>query len=212
MRHLIALLFLLLWNQSTFASPKLIELGNLSISMPDDADKKAYPMIILFGGSMWADKYFMINNTPESYFNSSIIVYSPCYDHGGGNLRIVEQKLNNFLIQKGIRYSSKSACGFSGGGPDAMIAENPKSYKALGFIDPCPVANGTIKFSSNMILSFNRSNWVNSDYFGKIVNFKHFNELSANIKKAGGTVEEAKVKHQPYFRYFLEKFKKQLIG
>jgi hypothetical protein len=93
-----------------------------------------------------------------------------------------------------------------------MIVENPKEFRALGFIDPSPAANGTVRFSSNMILSFRRNNWINSDFYGKVVNFRHFNALSANIRNAGGIVEEADIFHDKYFAYFLNKFRKQLIG
>ena len=193
-------------------TPKPINLGNLLISIPTDATDKDYPMLIMFGGSMWATPKFMWDNTPRDFFQKAILVYSPCYTHGGGNLKKVETELISYLQRKGITYKGKSVCGYSGGGPDAMIAENPKNYMALGFIDPTPVANGTVRYSSNMILSFRRNNWIYSDFYGKCVNFKDFNELSDRIRRAGGIVEEADVQHEAYFRYFLDKFRKQLIG
>lgn len=186
--------------------------GNLLIHLPSDATEKNYPVLIAFGGSMWATPQYLWKNTPKAYFNKAILVYSPCYIKGGGNLRKVEVELRQFFKEKGIKSDQYSICGFSSGGPDAMIAENPDRYRAIGLIDPSPVANGTVRHSPNMILSFRRNNWIYSDYYGQVVNFKPFNELSERIRHAGGIVEEADISHERYFSYFLEKFEKELIG
>lgn len=205
----ILLLYLISFCLTT---PKPAVLGNKLICIPTDAKEIEYPMLIMFGGSMWATPRYMWENTPSDYFNKAILVYSPCYTHGGGKLKKLEAEVTAYLHQKGIKYKGKSVCGFSGGGPDAMIAENPKNYFALGFIDPTPVASGSVHYNSNMILSFRRNNWIYSDYYGKCVNFKDFNALSDKIRNAGGIVEEAEVSHEAYFRYFLEKYKNRLMG
>ena len=209
-KFLLSVLLMLQLEENRIPKPEY--LGNLMISIPEDAEDKNYPMLIVFGGATWATPKFLWENTPEEYFNKSILVYSPCFTYGGGNLKKVVQNVSTHLQKKGIKYSSKSACGFSGGGPDVMIVENPKEFRALGFIDPSPAANGTVRYSSNMILSFRRNNWINSDFYGKVVNFRHFNALSSNIRNAGGIVEEADIFHDKYFAYFLNKFRKQLIG
>ncbi len=205
-------LFCVLFFPQTNDGPKPERLGNKLISIPEDAKYKEYPILIIFGGSMWATTKFMWDNTPEDYFRNAIMVYAPCYTHGGGKLKKVEAEVIALLNSKGIKHKGKSVCGFSGGGPDAMIAENPQDYLALGFIDPTPVAQGKIIYSSNMILSFRRNNWIYSDYYGKVVNFRDFNALSDKIRKAGGIVEEAEVSHEDYFKYFLKKFRQELIG
>ena len=186
--------------------------NKLLIHLPKDAKQKNYPVLIAFGGSMWATPQYLWKNTPISYFQKAILVYSPCYGKGGGNLRAVETDISKFLQERGIENKQYSICGFSSGGPDAMIAENPSKYRAIGLIDPSPVANGRVTYHPNMILSFRRNNWIYSDYYGEVVNFKPFNDLSERIRKAGGLVEEAEISHEAYFRYFLEKFELQLIG
>jgi hypothetical protein len=203
----------LLFCQFQFKSdPKPILRGNLLIHLPTDATQKSYPVLIAFGGSMWATPQFLWKNTPNSYFEKAILVYSPCYTKGGGNLRKVESETRHFLKDKGIQSGQFSVCGFSSGGPDVMIAETPYRYRAIGLIDCSPVANGKVQYSANMIFSFRRNNWVNSDYYGKVVNFKPFNDLMEQIRRVGGCVEESDVSHEGYFRYFLEKFERELIG
>lgn len=191
--------------------PQPIKFGNSLVNIPNDQTKKEFPLVIFFGGAAWATPQNLWDNTPEEYFKKAVLVYSPCYTYGGGNLKKLEKEVIAFLAKKNIKISTKSACGFSGGGPDAMIAEEPSKYKALAFIDPTPVANGVIKYSANMILSYSKNNWMFSDFYGKVVNFRDFEALSAKIKKAGGTAEETNIKHDVYFKYFLEKFIKQLI-
>ncbi len=191
---------------------KPIKRSSLLIHLPDSVKEEAYPLLICFGGSMWADPQFLWEETPPQYFSKAIMVYSPCFIKGGKGLRRVELEIQAYLQQNNISISHTSVCGFSSGGPDAMIAEQPHRYKAIGLIDCCPRANGRVEYCSNMIFSYRRNSWVNSDYYGKVVNFKPFDELILKIKAAGGYTEESDIPHNEYFKYFLNKFEKELIG
>ncbi len=213
MNKIWGLILLFCQNYELPPTPQPIEYGNLLIHLPPDAKEKSYPLLIAFGGSMWATPYYLWKHTPDTYFSKAILVYSPCFVKRGKGLRQVEADLCQFLKEQNIKEPAfYSVCGFSSGGPDAMIAQNPSRFRCIGLIDPSPTANGRVEYSANMLLSFRRNNWIYSDYYGQVVNFTPFDELSAKIKAAGGKVEEAEVSHEKYFRYFLERFEEELIG
>jgi hypothetical protein len=212
MRYLYCLCIFFMLPLGLSAQKAPLRHGQLLIHLPDSSHEKAMPLLICFGGSMWATPHFLWEETPDQYFEKAIIVYSPCYVKGGKGLRKVELEVLAFLVQKGIKVSKTSICGFSSGGPDAMIAAEPEYYQAIGLIDCSPKANGRVQYCSNMIFSFRRNNWIFSDYYGAVVNFRPFNELISKIQKAGGYTEETDIQHKDYFQYFLNKFEQQLIG
>lgn len=207
---ILLLLFFLPLSGSTQA--RLIKRGQLLIHLPDSAKIKSMPLLICFGGSLWATPNYLLEETPKQYFDKAIIVYSPCYLKGGKGLKRLQIEMEILLEKEEIECSKVSICGFSSGGPDAMIADQPERYQAIGLIDCSPKANGRVQYSSNMIFSFRRNNWIYSDYYGAVVNFRPFEDLILKIRAAGGYTEETDVQHKQYFHYFLNKFEKKLIG
>jgi hypothetical protein len=194
------------YPSSSQLNPRTYHHGNLLINLPEaNPSRWSYPAIIVYGGSDYATPEFMWQKTPEQLLQKAIIAYSPCRHLGGERAEQIQYQLEWFVRQRGLSLSSLSLCGFSSGGPDAMTS-NPQRYKAIGLIDPVPVARHQVEYHSNMILSFRRLNWVNSEYYGKAVGYQPFEELIRQIRRAGGLVEEREVEHRNYVTYFFNTF------
>lgn len=186
--------------------------GNIIVSVPKAARERPYPVVLVFGGSDYASPQFMWEQTPDVYFQEAIMIYAPCYVRGGFGFRPIMERVRYFLKDQTLYIKHISVCGFSSGGSDALLA-NPYEFKAIGLIDPVPVTEGSpIRPHHNTILSFYRQNWKYSESYGEAVQYRHFEELAHKIKQAGGLVEEPKIEHKAYPKYFFERFKGLLLG
>ena len=192
-------------ESQNFPPPKVYRQGSLLISVPGQASSgTTWPVVFFIGGIAWAEPSFLQEQTPMYLRNRAIFVYFPCLIKGGPSLAKAKPQALAYLNAKGLKPSKISLCGFSAGGPEAMSAE-PENYACLALIDPVPQPQTYVRFAPNYILSFYRANWANHDLFGEAGRYQAFEELSRRINAAGGIVEETKIDHKTYLKYFLEK-------
>ena len=183
----------------------------LLITIPK-APKPELPLVLIFGGMFYATPEYMMKNTPEEFFQKAIVVFAPCRNVGGKGFLNVKTQYDSFLKKQGLRIKHLSVCGFSGGGPDALEAVDEK-LKFIGLIDPNPLApRRTDELPRCVVLSFNKANWTDGPFDKENTTHQAFDRLSAWARKNGVRIEENKVKHEWFPKYFLYKFRKKLLS
>jgi hypothetical protein len=190
---------------------KLQKQGQMLIAIPEEKAAEM-PVLFIFGGMYYANPNFMLKNTPQELFEKAVLVFAPCRYEGGQGFDVYKKQLMKFLKKQGISIRELSVCGFSGGGPDALEAQGP-DLKVVGLIDAEPILpKKKGNRYPNIINAFNKKNWFDNEAYGESSNYKYFDRFAAWTKKEGGLVEEAKVKHEFFPKYFLYKYRKRLLS
>lgn len=185
--------------------------GDLLLSLPNTLQAKL-PLVLIFGGMYYATPEYMMDNTPEEFFQKAVLVFAPCRNVGGKGFDVTRTQYEKFLDKKGISITNLSVCGFSGGGSDALEAVDDKLV-FIGLIDPNPlVPQRTSELPRQVVLSFNKANWTDVPFDEKTTTHEAFDRLSAWARKKGVRIEENKVKHEWFPKYFLYKYRKKLLS
>jgi len=190
---------------------KLQKHGQMLIALPKKQSAEMQ-VLFIFGGIYYANPDFMLKNTPQELFEKAVLVFAPCRYEGGQGFDTYKKQLVTLLKKQGISIRALSVCGFSGGGADALEAQGP-DLKVVGLIDAEPILP---KKKGNrypeIINAFNKKNWFDNETYGESSNYKYFEKFAHWTKKEGGLVEEAKVKHEWFPKYFLYKYRKRLLS
>ena len=193
------------------ADASLYTQGDLLISLPK-AVKPKLPLVLIFSGMYYATPKYMMDNTPVDFFQQAIVVFAPCRNVGGKGFEAARVQYERFLDKQGIGIKKLSVCGFSGGGPDALEADDEKLV-FIGLIDPNPLLPKRQKeLPRHVILSFNKANWSNVKFDESTTTHEAFDRLTAWARKKGVRIEENKVKHEWFTKYFLYKYRKKLLS
>jgi len=183
--------------------------GDLLITIPKDSGKKL-PLLFVFGGLYYANPSFMSQQVPSTFFDKAIIVFAPCAQKGGLGYDFYMKRIRKILEKESVSIKKITVCGFSAGGPDALLAAG-NDIKVIGLIDPNPVIPLKNKAQGQIITSFNVANWHNNSPSLKMSLQKQFSDYANWTKKMGGTVEENSVSHEIFPKYFFYKYRNRLI-
>jgi hypothetical protein len=173
--------------------------GGVILTLPKGAQGSLH-LLIVIGGLYYAKADWMRQQVPGDYFKSAALLFMNCKNNGGKGVATAMAAAQQVLNQKGLSIKSQSICGFSGGGPEA--GANPSAYKAVGLIDPTPVAVA----SGNTIMYYNHNNWTTLPKL-----YPLFIPLANKIKAAGGVAEYKAWPHKNFPAAFFSEQKSAML-
>lgn len=180
---------------------KTTTVGSLIVSVPN-TKLQSYPILYVFGGIDYANPQWMLSQTPSDILYKAIVVFAP-YTSTFSSVKSETEKL---LSRENLKTNSSSIVGFSAGGANVQKAYS-NDFKFIGLIDPSTKSEYlSLPFKSNVSLVYNDSNW------GGYPSIKStLPKLDAKISSSGGSAEKVKLKHADIPKYFLDKFKNDIV-
>lgn len=168
------------------------EVGDIIITKPI-SDAKSYNVIYVFGGISYANKKWMKEQMPKSYFLHNVVVLADYID----SFSAVKRQLESFLSQNGLKQGEVSIIGFSAGGVNVLNAYN-KDFKFVGLIDPSNKPQHlNISFGKNAYMVYNTANW------GAYPTIQdNMNKIAKNVSNGGGFSSPTKMSHKEIPKYF----------
>jgi hypothetical protein len=189
---------------------RLLKDGEALITVPNGR-RRNLPVLFVFGGLYYANPSFMTQQVPGSFFKKAVIVFAPCAQKGGFGYDFYMGRIRKMLEKEGITLGKVTVCGFSAGGPDAIIAKD-KDIKLIGLIDPNPVIPSQNKTKARIIAAYNIANWHDNSPALKMSIQKQFSDYAHWAKQKGGIVEENSVQHQIFPKYFFYRYRSRLLN
>lgn len=185
------------------AGSQLFRLGGQQIaSIPNGATGTLH-LVVLVGGAGKANPEWMLSQTPSTYFKNALVYIIP----QKFNYNTAKANYTSFFAGKGLKVSSVSICGFSGGA--ALVQFASGNFKVKGLIDPYVLPNWVNRnLGSNVIMEYNQYNWG-----GPYMSTRNALPLfeKAITKNGGYAKPNHSISHMNFPAYFLNKFSSKIL-